>query len=768
MRASHKTVLIILLLLWRGGPPAAGATTGPPAGESGTAGDTSAAAGDTLFYLKGVTISPITAAGRSSPVTYSEFDAGEIARRTSVRDLPAVLSELPSMTSYSENGNGIGYTYLNLRGFDQRRLSVTINGVPQNDPEDHNVYWIDFPDLAANLQSVHVQRGAGSAFYGPPAIGGSVNLVANPFRPDPGITLETMYGFQEFGGAHPRTVLNTRKYSVAVNSGSVAGRYLFYGRLSTIRSGGYRDNSYVEMNSFFIGALRSDPGLTTQVHIFGGPVADGLAYYGLPRFTGSDPDLRRLNLSYWETDSTGTEFAYAAPRRVQEIENFSQPHVEVLSEWRPSPGVTLSNTLFHVRGDGFFDYDASWADTSLLRLGYAYGIPTTTNPADALVRAAVENRQSGWLPRLNIVAGRHDLTLGGELRIHRSTHWGKIRYAANLPPGFDPDYHFYEYDGARDMMSLYVHDVFRPDGGISLMGELQLTRNRYAIGREKYLGNEFSTSYFFANPRVGIEYRGGEGRHAWFSAAYTSREPRMRNLYAAEDSYFGATPLFRADTGGGIVRYDFASPLVKPERLLDFELGGGFSSGGVTLKVNVFWMEFYDELVKSGQVDIFGQPVTGNADRSRHAGLELEGAAAAGNWTISGNCTLSRNRLVRHTIVGDDGSPVSLDGNPVAGFPDVMGNLRIGFTAGPATASVLTQFVGAFYTDNTGDRERRNPSYWVSNAELFLRPGGDAIPARIRFEVRNIFNRLYFQNGEGDAFFPAAERNFLIGLSVEL
>jgi iron complex outermembrane receptor protein len=726
------------------------------------------AAGDTLYYLQGVTISPITAAGRNSPVTFSEFSREEINLRTSVQDLPVMLSEMPSMTTYSENGNGIGYTYLNLRGFDQRRLSVTINGVPQNDPEDHNVYWIDFPDLAANLQSVHVQRGAGNAFYGPPAIGGSVNLVANPFRPEPGITLEAMFGFQEFGGVSPRTVLNTRKYSVAVNSGPVAGRYLFYGRMSTLRSGGYRDNSWVEMNSFFLGAVRSDPGLTTQIHIFGGPIADGLAYYGVPRFAGTDPDLRRLNLSYWETDSAGTEFTFTAPRRVQEIENFSQPHVELLSEWRPASGVTISNTLFHYRGDGFFDYDASWADTSLLRLGYAYNIPAEMNPSDALVRAAVENRQTGWLPRMHLLSGPHDLTVGGELRFHRSTHWGKIRYAADLPPGYDPDYRFYRYDGARDIISLYAHDVFRLGDGFSVMGELQVVHNRYAIGDEKFLGNAFSVSYLFANPRVGLDYRPGGRWHAYTSAAYTSREPRMRNLYAAEDSYFGATPLFRADTAGGGVRYDFGSPLVKPEHLLDLELGGGFSDGGLTLKGNLFWMEFYDELVKSGQVDIFGQPVTGNADRSRHVGLELEATAASGGWFVGGNFTLSRNRLVSHSLVDAGGSRVALDGNPVAGFPDLMGNIRVGYAAGPVSASVLTKFVGPFYTDNTRDDARRNPSYWVSNAEILVRPGVSGFPAGLRLEVRNLFNRLYFQNGEGEAFFPAAERNFLVGVTAEL
>ena len=69
------------------------------------------------------------------------------------------------VTYYSESGNGIGYTYLNLRGFDQRRVSVLINGVPQNDPEDHMVYWLDFPDLAANLEDVHQANFPAKKYY---------------------------------------------------------------------------------------------------------------------------------------------------------------------------------------------------------------------------------------------------------------------------------------------------------------------------------------------------------------------------------------------------------------------------------------------------------------------------------------------------------------------------------------------------------------------------------------------------------------------------
>lgn len=723
---------------------------------------------DTLFYLRGVTVNPISAAGRKSPITWSEYGKDAIARRNDVRDLPVLISDLPSATTYSENGNGIGYTYLTLRGFDQRRISVTINGVPQNDPEDHNVYWIDFPDLGASLSAIHVQRGAGSAFYGPAAIGGSVNLEANPFRPEPGISLEALYGFQEFGGRNARTVLNTRKYSAAVHSGPVGGKYLVYGRLSAIRSGGYRDNSWVDMTSYFLGGVRTDGSMTTQFHLYGGPIADGLAYYGLPKFAGGDPDARRANLSYWETSPDGASYAVAVPRRVQEIENFSQPHAELLHEWRPTEDLTVSNTFFRVTGDGFFDYDASWADTSLLRIGYRYGVPADANPTDAVVRAAVENRQTGWLPRVRIAAGMHDLTVGAEARLHRSTHYGTVRSASGLPPGYDPDYRFYSYEGERDILSFYGHDVVRASDRVAVMAEVQLAYNRYGIGREKYLGNEFSLSWFFVNPRAGVSVDLDGGWRTYLSAAWTSREPRMRNLYAAEDSWFGATPQFSADTAGGGVVYDFGEPLAKPERLVDVEAGAGYRNDRMTLRANGFWMEFTDELVKSGQVDVFGQPITGNAERSRHAGIELEASYDAGAARLSGNLTLSRNRLVRHSVIDGSGNRVSLDGNPVAGFPDVLANLRVEADAGPAVLSADAKYVGPFHTDNTRNAIRKNSAFWVVNAGVLVRPGGPTGHLGIRIEARNVFNRLYFQGGEGDAFFPAAERNYLLGLSAEI
>ena len=105
-----------------------------------------------LFYLSSKILSSQTILVEATlgkqgitPITFDQIKQKEIEKNYTVYDVPKYLSDLPSTTFYSESGNAIGYNYISIRGFDQRRISVSINGIPQNDPEDHNIYWLDFP-----------------------------------------------------------------------------------------------------------------------------------------------------------------------------------------------------------------------------------------------------------------------------------------------------------------------------------------------------------------------------------------------------------------------------------------------------------------------------------------------------------------------------------------------------------------------------------------------------------------------------------------------
>ncbi|RPI03179.1 MAG: TonB-dependent receptor, partial [Ignavibacteriae bacterium] len=728
---------------------------------------------DTVYQAEPVTIIATHARERITPVTFTNLKQSEIKLQYSAQDVPVLLAGLPSITFYSENGNGTGgYSYISLRGFDQQRLSVLVNGVPQNDPEDFSVYWIDFPDLLGSTTNIQVQRGAGSAFYGPPAIGGSINLLAVPFQPQPGVTLESSLGFQEYGSTNA-IVLSTRKYSATFNSGLVGDRYMFYGRLGKLSTDGYRDKSWDDINSYFFGVERFDESLTTRIHFYGGPFSDGLVYNGLPKFYNKDLKLRRSNFNYFELNNTQDSVTYASSRRPQESEQFSQPHFEFLQEWRLSPGVTLNNTIFYIQGDGYYDYDGSGLDSSSLHLGSTHGIPLSANPSNILVRAFVGNKQWGWLPRLEFNHGSGTLTVGAELRFHRSLHWGKIAYAENLPAMYDPDYHIYEYQGGKDILSVYGHELTKMNDAFTLMTDLQMVYNRYSLSNEKFNNNHFSYPYLFLNPRIGLNYNINEAVNTYISLAYTSREPRLKDLYKAEESIWGSTPIFSADTAGGMITYDFKKPLAKPEHLFDVELGGVYHSGSTTASVNLFWMEFSDELIKSGTVDIFGEPVMGNADRSRHMGVELQVQTdLLSGISLSGNATISYNRLIRYSIVEgmNNGSITrqSLDGNPIAGSPDIMGNVRLFYDLNDLRASITGKYVGAFYTDNTKNALLKNDAYAVVDAMASYRFAlGSGVFLTVRGEARNILNSLFTMSGEGQEFFPAAERNYIFGTSLQ-
>ena len=730
---------------------------------------------DTVKYIfDPVLVTGTTAKERETPVTFSNLNKGLIEQRYSMQDVPVLLSELPSMISYSDGGNGVGYNYVFLRGFDQRRLSIMVNGVPQNDPEDHNVYWIDFPDLLASSSNVQVQRGAGSAFYGPPAIGGSVNITTNPFTLRPYAKFEAMFGFQEYGDSSQSLPMTTKKLSASFNSGLIDDHYMFYGRIGKIRSNGYRIHSAIESGSYFLGMLRFDENVTTRVHLFGGPLNDQLVYTGLPKWTNGNKKLRRMNLSYWNLDSTGKNFGYTTIRRPQEIEGFNQPHYEILNEWKISETQKLHNTVFYYDSHGYFDYDGSWADASMLRVDSVHGFVPTPNIQSAIIRGGVDLVQWGWLPRYEWLHDRGELTIGGEYRHHHGSHWGKLQYAEGLPAGFDSDYRFYQYDGIKQMASLYVTENYKVQDEMTLMANVQFAYNEYSIRNEKFLNTSFNAPYYFVNPRLGLNYNVTEEWNTYVSFGYTSREPRLRNLYAAEDSYFGALPAFKADTTGGKTVYDFNAPIAKPEQLLNLELGAGYKTTTVQISGNVYWMEFTNELIKSGQVDIFGNPVYGNAPRTRHTGIELDGTIQPwDHFLVSGNASLSSNYIVTFsTIDSVSGSRVyttSLADNPIAGFPDVTANMRLTYQSEALTASFVAKYVGSFYTDNFRNSENRNDAYTVMNAEvLYVLPKiGDAVIS-LRAEVRNLMNTLYMQNGEGNSFFPAAERNYLTGISVQL
>ena len=98
-----------------------------------------------------------------------------------------------------------------------------------------------------------------------------------------------------------------------------------------------------------------------------------------------------------------------------------------------------------------------------------------------------------------------------------------------------------------------------------------------------------------------------------------------------------------------------------------------------------------------------------------------------------------------------------------------MGNLFVNYQSDKLTVSVSAKYVGSFYTDDFKLEEDKNDAYTVFNAEaLYKLPPIASANLTLRGEIRNFLNTLYMQTGAGNLFFPAAERNFVVGLTLQL
>lgn len=775
---------------------------------------------DTLKVYKMPSLDVITDKGEfgQSPIPFSKITSSEISKSYIYQDVPEMISDLPSIYSYSQNGNGIGYSTMSIRGFDQRRISVYVNGIPQNDPEDHNVYWIDFPDIASNTESIEIQRGAGLTSYGSASIGGSINLATSDFITHKGVKIYSGFGFQQYASEENSFKQQISKHSFEVSSGLINSdnnpetKYAFYSRLSRINSFGYRDISWAYLNSYFIGAVRFDKNLTTQINVFGGPLSDGLAYNGIPKAYVNDPELRRKNYNYWNYDSTGKNVEYLQPRRNQEIEEFSQPHFELLNDLKINENFNFKSSLFYYSGEGYFDYDGTgWTNAESYQLNEKNGYPNSKDPQNPLIRAYVLNNQWGWIPRIEYKSDNYQWISGLEIRFHRSNHWGKLQYAEDLPLNYDQDFKFYEYDGARNILSAFSSFQTNLTQNFSLFADVQLVNHSYSINNEKsgkfytvynnqsgyQVGNGgdlFNINYYFVNPKVGLTYILNQSSTVYGFAAMTSGEPRMANLYNASEAFSGAKPQFEATVDPkGNIYYNFEKPLVKPERLYDFETGYNLKSDNFSFSLNYYYMLYKDELVKSGQMDFFGDPIDGNAPQTFHSGIELSGNVKLfksidyGEIEFLGNLSFSQNKIIDYNFKIGNGESISLKDNPVAGFPNLLANLKFQYSLSNLYAGISIKLIGNSKTDNFGDMMINNPKlksylgsdyYTDNNLESFSLLNFDLSykfqhiltlnTLTLQLKINNVLNTLYASGAEGKEFFPGAERNIFIGMELGL
>ncbi len=705
---------------------------------------------------------------REAPASFSTLDRATIEDRDRGQDLGMLLGDTPNAWAYSDAGNGVGYSYLSLRGFNQQRIAVSINGVPLNTPEGREVYYIDLADLAGMADRIQVQRGAGTALYGAPAVGGAVNL-------DTGALTGAAGGDLVLGGGS----FGTFRAAFGYGGSWDGGRWAWSVRAAHVESDGYREPSWTRHSLVQLALQRSAPGSIWKVELFGGPERTQLSYYGVPLDYLNDPVLRRTNFL-----------------RPGETDTFFQPQLQVVNDRRIRPGLFLKNTFYAIAGDGYYRQYADSLDYAPI----APAAPTPAFPETTILsswrKRALSNRQVGWIPRVTWDHRSGTLTSGLEVLLHRGRHYGNVyeglvcqdpACAATTPVAGEMP--LYDFTNFKRTFTAFARESWRPADSVVVQAELQATLHQYTMRDDRLRGYSWDATYDFLTPRLGVNWNVSPRWNVWAQLSRAATEPYFVNVWDPEDTSSNPDSLFG--------RYDpalkrYSDPKARPERLARVEGGAGWASGPNRVKVNLYRMDFRDEFVFAGGLDQDGVPITENAARSVHQGIEIEGSGRLpGKVDLAGYAAWSRDELLDYVVYSPlpEGGVATVDysGNRVALFPESMVRLRVSRTFGPARIELGARRVGTIYTDNS-ENERKDPALrqapgWVDKkidpfvvadlaAVVDLKPllHGRGRALTLRVQVENLFDRRYAAMGYSypmdpaytqfsSEFFPGAPRS---------
>ena len=214
-------------------------------------------------------------------------------------------------------------------------------------------------------------------------------------------------------------------------------------------------------------------------------------------------------------------------------------------------------------------------------------------------------------------------------------------------------------------------------------------------------------------------------------------------------------------------------PAPKAESLLDFELGYNFTADNFQAGINLYYMDYNDQFVQTGQVSDIGENLTTNIKDSYRAGIEISAGWNPLPWlTLEGNAALSQNKIKDFDEYVEDWD--DWEGNPDAAKYHCDGNgdeLRqfhySNSTLAYSPSAILngfitahhngwqvtwhTNFVSRQYLDNTENEDRSLPSYSTSSLSFnYSSKVSKVCPLKeviLGLSFNNVFNRRYASSG---------------------
>ena len=677
-----------------------------------------------------------TWAQKDDPIAQINLTEKAIEALNTGRDLPYVLQDVAGVVSFSDAGNGVGYTNMRVRGSDITRINVTVNGIPMNDAESHGVFWVNTPDLMSSTNAIQLQKGVGTSTNGSGAFGASLGL--------------STLGAGEKGG---RITLGagsygTQRATMEAGTGKSASGFWMNTRISSITSDGYVERASSDLQSYYVSAGFAGGGHYVEAVRFGGGERTYQAWYGVDSTTMYGPD------AYPQFNAAGALYDDAwsvIGTYDDQVDNYGQEHTQLHYRYSNLFGGTFAAALHHTAGAGYYEeYNQGFAFADFGISNYVSAMDTVTF-GDVVSRKWLDNDFYGATSSWTYENGDQRVQLGGGVHRYEGAHFGRVIWANN-PNVSTLDGDYYTGDAIKDDANIYAKYALTSNNLLVYADAQYRYVNHSSTGGSATGPANFDRTFNFFNPKVGMTYNLGGNQILGAYAGVGHREPNRTDLQYADDANS-----------------------LQAERMLDMEFNFRNSGEKWAFDVNAYRQQYQNQLVLTGAIDAQGYPIRENVGQSFRQGVEFTGTYELTTaLSATANVALSQNENVNW--VSDPTSSV-VNNTPIAFSPGAVASARLTYAKKGFEATLWNQYVGKQYLSNEGLEAHSLPAYHIINARTSYTWNCSDMQRLVGFvEFRNLGNTSYAANGymyrdELDNYiayyYAQATFNIMTGLTFE-
>lgn len=695
-----------------------------------------------------------TRVDQTSAFAYSDLSNEEIKKQNVGQDLPYALNSMPSVVINSDAGNGVGYTGMRIRGTDGTRINVTVNSVPINDAESQGTFFVNMPDFLSSTNNIQVQRGVGTSANGAGAFGASINMQTNEL-------IEKSYAQVNNSVGSFNTVKNT----IMAGTGLINNHFTFDARASRINSDGYIDRASSKLSAYYLAAGYYGSKTNVKAIAFSGTEKTYQAYYYVPTDSIANGN-RTFNPAGLYYDANGNVKYYE-----NETDNYKQDNYQLHLIHAFNSKLNINLTGHYTKGKGYYEQYKQAQTLSDYNMPVVVIGTETVTTTDLIRRKWLDNDFTGVIGNINYKPNTLlNFVLGGGYNTYYGRHYDEVVWAQfSDPTNFVPRYNV--DNATKNDGNIYLKTTIKPTDKLTAFVDLQYRGISYdfkGFDTSLVYAQPLNATYGFFNPKLGLNYLVSKNTTVYASYSIANKEPNRND-------FVQSSKLSRP----------------KSEKLMDLEIGASHRFKDVSLAVNLYDMQYQNQLVLNGQINDVGAYNRVNVDYSYRRGIEFELNVNLTKYvTFNSNITLSKNKVSNYTEFIDSSDvnytlftqyKVSYKNTDISFSPNVIAAANLIFKPiKNLELAFLNKYVGKQYLDNTSDNQRAIQDYLVTDFRVNY-----TIYTKLIKEINligvvyNLSNIKYETNGYNYSYYlddklikanyvaPSAPTHFMLGVNLK-